>query len=117
MTEINEHSWTALGFQRGEILESKTRNIVLEIERIQLTRKRCRSHTQFCVDCLTESDFITAKEAALLFGTYPENLLRFIEVNSSHHTKDADGGVFICVNSFLDCVNSMASGSKVRMLG
>lgn len=117
MTEINEHSWTAFGFQRGEILESKTRNIILEIERIQLTRKRCVSETRFCGDCLTESDFVTAKEAALLFGTYAENLIRFVEINSSHYTKDADGAVFICVNSFLECVNSEVNGSKVRMIG
>lgn len=117
MTEINEHSWTAFGFQRGEILESKTRNIVLEIERIQLTRKRCKSQPRFCSDCSTESDFIPAKEAALLFGTYPENLIHFIEINSSHYTKDADGAVFICVNSFLACVNSEVSGSKVRLVG
>jgi hypothetical protein len=117
MTEINEHSWTAFAFQRGEILESKTRNIILEIERIQLTRKRCQSETRFCGDCSSNSDFIPAKEAALLFGTYPENLIRFVETKSSHYTKDADGAVFICVSSFLACVNSEVSGSKVRMIG
>jgi hypothetical protein len=118
MREINEHSWTALDFQRGEVrAEGKTRNIILEIERIQLTRKRCRSHTQFCADCLTDADFIAAKEAALLFGTYPENLIRFMENNSSHYTKDADGAIVICVNSFLACINSSVNGSKLRLVG
>ena len=118
MTEINEHSWTALAFQRGEMpAESKTRSIILEIERIQLTRKRCRSHTQFCDDCSINTDFIPAKDAAVLFGTYPENLIRFIEINSSHYTKDADGAISICVNSFLATVNSAVSGSKLRMIG
>ena len=117
MIEIYEHSWTALGFQRGQMPKSKTRNITLQIERIQLTRKRFRSQTRFCGDCAGEADFIPVKEAALLFGTYPENLMRFIESNSSHYTKDADGSVFICVNSFLACVNESGNGAQVRMIG
>ena len=113
MTENSDHSSTVRNFQEAE---SKTRNIILEIERVQLIRKRCQSQPRFCSDCLTDSDFITAKEAALLFGTYPENLIQFIEANSGHYTKDADGAIFICVNSFLACVNSEVSGSKVRLL-
>jgi hypothetical protein len=98
------------------LTQGKTRNIILEIERVQLTRKKCKSQTQFCSDCASDADFIPAKEAALLFGTYPENLIRFIEINSSHYTKDADGAIFICVNSFLACVNAAANDSKVRMI-
>src|SRR6476619_2719625 len=78
----------------------KAREIVIEIERIRTTRKRCRTQMLFCPQCDSEADFISLKEAAALFEVDKLQLRAFID----HHLCTgamAEDEILICLVSFL----------------
>ncbi len=90
--------------------------VVLEIERMQLVRRKCRAHPGFCGKCKGEADFIPLTEAASLFEINSARLFRFVQTNDSHYTNDLSGDIFLCVRSFLACVNAKTNGSKLKMM-
>ena len=78
----------------------KAREIVIEIERIRTTRKRCRTTIIFCPSCSAEADFISLDEAAALFEVEKGLLRSFID----HHLccgEQSEGEIMICLASFL----------------
>lgn len=91
--------------------------VVLEIERVQLVRRKCRAHPGFCEKCEREADFLSLTEAARLFDINSARLFRFIQANSSHYKFDDEGNIFLCVRSLFACVNAKTGGSKLKMIG
>jgi hypothetical protein len=90
--------------------------VVLEIERVQLVRRKCRAHSGFCEKCERQSDFLSLIEAARLFDINSARLFRFIQANGSHYKFDAKGDIFLCVSSLFACVNAKTDGSKLKMI-
>ena len=90
--------------------------VVLEIERVQLVRRKCRAHSGFCEKFEAEVDFILLMEAARLFDINSARLFRFIQATGSHYKFDAKGSIFLCVSSLFACVNAKTNGSKLKMI-
>lgn len=90
--------------------------VVLEIERVQLVRRKCPAHSGFCGKCERESDFIPLIEAASLFDINSAGLFRFVQANASHYINDVRGDIFLCVSSLLACVNAKTNDSKIKMI-
>ena len=94
------------------------REIVIEIERIQLIRKRAKTHLRFCMECGKQSDFVAVAEAASLFGTTEANVFGFIRANGCHHQNHANSSeAEICLVSLLVCMKAKRNGSHIRMIG
>ena len=79
----------------------KLREIVIEFERVQVIRKRARTHLLFCADCRGEADFVAIDEASSLFNTETETLFQFIKNNTSHYELASGGEIFVCLPSLL----------------
>lgn len=79
----------------------KLREIVIEFERVQVVRKRARTHLFFCDACRAEADFVALREASSLFNTDVEILFQFIKTNASHYETSAGGEIFVCLPSLL----------------
>lgn len=90
--------------------------VVLEIERVQLIRRKCKAHPGFCGKCGSQANFIPLMEAALLFEINSAGLFRFVQTSDSHYTTDRTGDIFLCVSSLLACVNAKTNGSKMKMI-
>lgn len=96
---------------------SGQREIVVEIERVQLIRKRTKTKLLFCARCRKETDFISVSEAAALFITDTDRIFHFISVNECHVQIQADGCACICLTAFLDTVRKKVGGSRIKLIG
>jgi len=96
---------------------SKHREIVVEIEKVQLIRKRTKTKLLFCTKCGQETDFISVSEAAALFTTDTDRILHFISVNQCHIQTQANGCACICLTEFLDAVRTKIGGSRITLIG
>lgn len=95
---------------------AKSREIVIEVERIQLVRRCSKSSVLFCERCAAESDFLPAARAALLFGTNLPDLFLFIREHDSHFT-GGDGAEFlICINSLVARMNAQTNKLQIKMI-
>ena len=94
----------------------RQREIVIEFERIQLVRKKARTHLLLCRQCRRETDFVSLTEASALFGTNPLQLFAFVKTNRSHFETGADGEIFICLISLLACMKSKTNISQIKMI-
>jgi hypothetical protein len=94
----------------------KKREIVIEFERVQLVRKKARTHIIFCRSCGREVDFIPLCEAASLFTTQAEHLLQFVRISNSHFETAADGEIYICLVSFLLAMRANTNLSRIKLL-
>lgn len=90
--------------------------VVFEIERVQLIRRKCRTHPGICEKC-GQTDFITLDEAARLFDINSARLFRFIELNALHYTDDAKSGFIVCINSLIERLFVNKGNSKIKLLG
>ena len=79
----------------------KLREIIIEFERVQVVRKRARTHLLFCAACRAEADFVALGEASSLFNTETETLFQFIKTNTSHYETASGGEIFVCLPSLL----------------
>jgi len=95
----------------------KKREIVIEFERVQMVRKKARTHLIFCRRCGREVDFISLREAAALFTTPVENLLKFIRVSNSHFEMPVDDEIYICLVSFLTAMKAKTNLSRIKLIG
>lgn len=98
------------------MLERKTKTVVLEIERVQVIRKKCQAYSRFCANCRTEVDFIELAQTARLFEINIADLFRFILMNGGHYTNNPGDEIFLCVNSFLVCLSNHKNNSKTKMM-
>ena len=94
----------------------KSREIVIEVERIQLVRRRSKSSVAFCESCSAEADFMSLAGTALLFGTNSADLLDFIKENNSHYTNGRRDELLICINSLIACMNRQTSKLQIKMI-
>lgn len=93
------------------------REIVVEFERIELIRKRAKTHLMFCTECSRESDHVSLPEAARLFSISESDLLQFIEVNRCHNQIVTATNSFICVVSLLQTMNQRKNNLQPRLKG
>jgi hypothetical protein len=77
------------------------REILIEIERVQIIRKRTNTKLEFCLKCRECVDFITLVKASEVFETRGEDLIRFINTTGSHFNANSDGEINICLQSLL----------------
>ncbi len=94
----------------------KQRELIIEFERVQLVRKKAKTHLIFCRDCGREVDFISLREASSLFTTQAEKLLQFVKINHTHFESGAGGEIFICLISFLACMKQKTNLSRIKLL-
>jgi hypothetical protein len=94
----------------------KQRELIIEFERVQLVRKKAKTHLLFCRHCGREVDFVSLREASSLFTTPPENLLQFIKINHSHFETDVDGEIYVCLISFLTCLKTKTNFPQIKLL-
>jgi len=94
----------------------KKREIVIEFERVQVVRKKARTHVLFCRNCGREVDFVSLREAAALFVTPTDNLLKFVRVSNSHFETVADGEIYICLVSFLTAMKAKTNLSRIKLI-
>ena len=94
----------------------KQRELIIEFERVQLVRKKAKTHLIFCRDCGREVDFISLHEASGLFGTQAEKLLQFIKLNRSHFETGAEGELYVCLISFLTCMKKNTNLTGIKLL-
>lgn len=95
----------------------KQRELIIEFERVQLVRKKAKTHLVFCRNCGREVDFISLREASSLFSTPAENLLHFVKINHSHFETGANGEIYICLVSFLSAMKAKTNISQVKLIG
>lgn len=95
----------------------KRREIVIEFERVQIVRKKAETHLDFCPQCGREVDFVPLKEAAALFITQADSLLRFVHSSNSHLAADANGEIILCLVSLLARMKAKSNGSQIKLIG
>ena len=95
----------------------KAREIIIEFERVQVVRRKAKTHSMLCRKCGREVDFVSLREASSLFGTNPTNLFQFVKINFSHYEVDAAGEIYICLLSFLACMKAKTNISRIKMIG
>lgn len=95
----------------------KQREIVIEFERVQLIRRKTKTHLINCRMCRNETDFITLREAASLFGTSIEQIFQFVKATNSHYEIDAGGEIFICLVSLLAQMRTKTKISQIKLIG
>lgn len=98
------------------MLERKTKTVVLEIERVQVIRKKCQAYSRFCANCRTEVNFIELAQTARLFEVQIADLFGFIRTNGGHYMNNPGNEIFLCVNSFLACLSNHKNNSKIKMM-
>lgn len=95
---------------------SRQREIIIEFERVQIVRKRAKTHLRSCLGCQTNADFVLLHEAASLFNSTANLLFQFIKDTESHYQTDLGGGIFICLNSLLANMRNQSNGSKLKLI-
>jgi hypothetical protein len=96
---------------------ARQREIVIEIERVRLIRKRAKTHLRFCMQCGKQSDFISIDEAAALFETDKGSLFNFIRVNSCHFQINNANDAHICLVAFLEAMKTKTIDSRIKLIG
>jgi hypothetical protein len=94
----------------------KQRELIIEFERVQLVRKKAKTHLIFCRNCGREVDFVSLREASSLFATPAENLLKFIKINQSHFETGAGGEIYVCLISFLTAMKKNTNLTGIKLL-
>jgi hypothetical protein len=89
------------------------REIVFEIEKIELIRKRAKTRLMYCEECGVESDVLSHVSAAELFETVPGKMFDFIRQNHCHYQVSYNGKIYLCVVSLIE---RMKRRSDVRVL-
>lgn len=93
------------------------KEVVVEIERVQLIRKRAKTYWRFCTDCEKQTDFISLDEAAALFITGTDSMFRFISVNTCHFQTETNGDVCICLVALLETMRIKSGSSRIKLIG
>ena len=92
-----------------------TREVIIEIERIQLVRKRAKTDLHYCEKCEGPSDFVGLDDAARLFEVGRTQLFNFIQRNGSHFIDGMSGEKQICLASLLELMRTIGGAKKLRI--
>lgn len=93
------------------------REVVLEIEHIQIVRKRAKTSLRFCRDCNRTSDFITLRCAADLFSTTPSALFEFTQSHVCHFQIASEQQILLCLTDLLKAMSKRMKKGTVKLLG
>lgn len=88
----------------------RSREIVIEYERVQLITKTAKTHVVMCADCGAESDFVAIRDAAELFEIEIGLLTEFVARHKCHFRTGEGASLFVCVASLLECMQRQSSG-------
>lgn len=94
----------------------RTRQIVIEFEKIQLIRKRATTFLANCDGCKYEADFVNTNAAAELFGIEAEELMRFVRERSIHYV-DSGNKTLLCIPSLLEAMKNRTDTKFVYARG
>ncbi len=89
----------------------RSREIVIEFERVQLITKKAKTRVVLCTECGSETDFVSLRDAAELFDTEIDLLTSFIAANGCHFRTDSVGSPFVCIHSLLDAMRRQSLGN------
>lgn len=78
------------------------REIVIEIERVRMIKKRAKTMLEHCAGCGKVSDVVAHSEAALLFETSTRDLFQFIKQHDCHYHLGESGDINLCVTSLIE---------------
>lgn len=95
---------------------SGRRQVVVEIEKVQLIRKRAPSISLFCANCTRHTDFVSAPDAATLFEVDPDELFQTLRNKEVHLQVSAASGIHICVTSLMAFFERRCRESRMRLL-
>jgi hypothetical protein len=95
----------------------KQREVVLEIERVKLIRKRMKTSLRFCKSCGRSTDFIQLVKAAGFFEVTPAEIFDFICMNHSHFLLGNEDEIYICLADLLAAMNKRMNIGAVKLLG
>lgn len=94
----------------------KQTEIVIEIERIQLIRKRAKSWRMFCPSCAAQVNFIRLVEIAKLFNRPLADFYPLIQTGGKHYATDQAGEIFICLELLSAFVNGTNDRRQIKMI-
>ncbi len=92
------------------------KSLVLEIERIQLIRKKCKAKEMFCRQCDEIEDFVKLDDVTDLFSTTKSKLFEFIQTRSIHYLENSSGEILLCINSFLSCIHTNKKLKPIKLV-
>ena len=95
----------------------KQREVILEVERVQLIRKRMKTCIRFCRSCGRSTDFIQLVKAAGFFEVTPAEIFDFICLNHSHFLLGNEDEIYICLADLLAAMNKRMNIGAVKLLG
>jgi hypothetical protein len=81
------------------------REIVVELERVQLIRRRAATVPMFCVACAAPGEFVAAAEAARLFDISVDETVNRMRASHVHFQRESNGEIYFCVTSVLKFVH------------
>ncbi len=90
----------------------KQREIVVELEKVQLVRKRARTVLMFCRSCWRESDFVSLPDAARIFEIADFQLTAFVR-NGQAHLEEHSKRKFICTTAIIGHLNVAAGKTRL----
>jgi hypothetical protein len=96
---------------------SPQREVILEIERVTLVRKRARTTVELCRDCRKSTDFIPLIRAAELFCITPTELLDFTRSNHCHFTVGREGEIYLCLVDLLSAMSKRITKGSIKLIG
>ena len=94
----------------------RQREVIVEIERLQVVRTRAKTHMRFCSGCDEIADFVTSREAASLFDTQESSLVNFVRANNCHN-HFVISELHICLVSLLEFMKSRQTVNPIPRLG
>ena len=80
---------------------TRTKEIIVEIERIRVTCRRTRQIVNQCRECRTETDFVTVTEAARIIGSNMQTIFRLTKAAVLHPFPAANDEIYVCLASVM----------------
>jgi hypothetical protein len=96
---------------------SPQREVILEIERVTLVRKRAKTTVELCTDCRKSTDFIPLIKAAELFSVTPSEMLEFTRMNRCHFTVGHEGEIYLCLVELLSAMSKRITKGSIKLIG
>ena len=92
------------------------REVVVEIERVKIVRRRAATTIRWCPECRSTTDFIPLLNAAALFAIDSTKLFEFATRNGCHVSTETGDEILICLSDLLEAMKRKIDG-KVSVLG
>lgn len=96
-------------------MQAVRREIVVELEKVQLITKRARTVMMFCQTCWRESDFVSTTDAARIFGLKDCEVRDFIERGLAHVERYSQKN-FVCTTAILRHLSRVSQRVAPKLL-